>query len=354
MRGRLDWSLKAFHEKYGEVVRFSPDELSFTSMQAWKDIYAAREAVLIKDPQWYNIVKLGYDGAASIFNADNQNHLRLRKQLNHAFSEKALCDQEASMKVYVDLMIGKLRGVAAAGLPVDMVMWYNFTTFDSIGDLAIGKSFGCLNNSHYHSWVSGIFKAIKIGPYIRAMAQYTDIQRLMRVLAPSSVKEARAKHEEYVKVNAQERISKGIMEERKDFLSYILGSRDQKDKLTDEEIAANCGFLILAGSETTATALSGVTYYLLKTPKALRTITKEVRTAFASEAEIDFANTAARLPYMLACFQESLRVYPPGPTGGPRRTPKGSMTSIAGHQVPGWVSPPFPRIQKLEPDGISC
>ena len=338
MQGRLDWSLKAFHQKYGEVVRFSPEELSFTSEQAWKDIYGHRDAPLIKDPTFYNVVKLGSDGAASIFNADQQSHPRIRKQLAHAFSEKALRDQEPAMKAYVDLLIEKLRGAAAIGTPVDMVEWYNFTTFDMVGDLALGKSFGCLNNTRYHSWVSGIWKSIKIGPYIRTMATYTDIQRLMRILAPASIREARAQHERYVYENAQERLDKGVMEERKDFLSYILKHRGGKDELTDKEIAANCGFLILAGSETTATALSGVTYYLLKTPEALRKVTEEIRNAFASEAEIDFVNASARLPYTHACLTESLRVYPPGPTIAPRRTPKERITNIAGYQVPGWVS----------------
>ena len=244
-----------------------------------------------------------------------------------------------AIKGYVDLFIEKLRGLAMADTPVDMVKWYNFTTFDLIGDLAIGKSFDCLKDSQYHSWVSGIFNSIKIGPFIRTMATYTDIQRLMRLLAPASVKAARARHEAYVHVNAQERIDKGVMEERRDFLSYILGNRGEKDGITDKEIAVNCGFLILAGSETTATALSGTTYYLLKTPAALRKVTAAIRGAFASEDEINFVNVSARLPYTLACFHEGLRIYPPGPTGAPRRTAKGGgYTNIAGHQVPGWVS----------------
>jgi cytochrome P450 len=307
-------------------------------LTAWSDIHSHRDVPLVKDPTFYDIVKLGSDGAPSIFNADQQNHRRVRKQLAHAFSEKALRDQEPSMKAYVDLLIEKLRDVAASGRPADMVQWYNFTTFDLIGDLAIGKSFDCLNNSQYHSWVNGIWKSIKIGPYIRTMATYTDIQRLMRVLAPKSIKEARARHERYVQANAQERINKGVMEERKDFLSYILGNRGEKGALTDKEVAANCGFLILAGSETTATALSGVTYYLLKTPEALQKATAEVRNAFDKEEEINFVNASARLPYTQACLTEGLRIYPPGPTMAPRRTPKGVMTIIAGYQVPGWVS----------------
>lgn len=31
--------MQGLHEKYGSVVRFAPDELSYTDEQAWKDIY---------------------------------------------------------------------------------------------------------------------------------------------------------------------------------------------------------------------------------------------------------------------------------------------------------------------------
>lgn len=130
MRGQLDLSIADFHAKYGDVVRFSPDELSFTSEKAWKDIYGYRDQPLIKDPTFYNIVKLGLDGAPSIFNADKYNHPRVRKALAHAFSEKALREQEPFMKGYVDVLIEKLRDIAASGSAADLVQWYNFTTFD--------------------------------------------------------------------------------------------------------------------------------------------------------------------------------------------------------------------------------
>ena len=340
MCGQLDWSIKSFHEKYGPVVRFSPDELSFIGEQAWKDIYGARDPPLPKDPTWYNVVKSS-DQAASIFNADHANHMRIRRQLSHAFSEKALREQEDAIEEYVDLLIEKLKGAASASIPIDLVQWYNFTTFDLIGDLALGKSFGCLKDSRYHGWVSTIFKSIKMGPFVRTMAAYTDIQMLMRLLAPASVKEARAKHEAYVATNARERIEKGVMEERRDFISYILRNRDEKNAVSDREIAANCNFLILAGSETTATALSGLTFYLLTNPTALDQCMSEVRDAFATETEINFLTTSSRLPYIQAAINEALRMYPPGPSIFPRRTPVTSSTTIAGYSVPPWVDKLF-------------
>ena len=90
--------------------------------------------------------------------------------------------------------------------------------------------------------------------------------------------------------------------------------------------------LIIGGSETTATLLSGVTYLLLTNPLALATLAKEVRSAFKSEDEIDIGSVS-RLTYMLACLNEALRMYPPVPTGLPRIVPKGGA-SVADHYVP--------------------
>lgn len=98
-----------------------------------------------------------------------------------------------------------------------------------------------------------------------------------------------------------------------------------------DHLEANANVLLIAGSETTATLLSGVTYLLLMNPKALSRLTEEVRAAFNSEAEIDM-QSVSRLPYMLACLDEALRMYPPVPNGLPRVVPKNGA-QIAGKFV---------------------
>jgi len=70
-------------------------------------------------------------------------------------------------------------------------------------------------------------------------------------------------------------------------------------------------------------------------------VTEEVRTAFQAESDINFTTAPSRLTYMQACLDEALRLYPPAPFLSPRLTPPG-ITEIAGHQVPGGVSLPFP------------
>ena len=68
---------------------------------------------------------------------------------------------------------------------------------------------------------------------------------------------------------------------------------------------SNCDLLMIAESETTASQLSGVTYWLLKTPRAWKKGTEEVRSTFQGEEEIGFKEASANLPYMLACCDEA-------------------------------------------------
>ena len=50
--GRLPMYTKTLHDRYGPVVRLSPNELSFNSVQAWEDIYGHRlgRPNMAKDP----------------------------------------------------------------------------------------------------------------------------------------------------------------------------------------------------------------------------------------------------------------------------------------------------------------
>lgn len=106
--------------------------------------------------------------------------------------------------------------------------------------------------------------------------------------------------------------------------------------LTLDKLQANSSILIIGGSETTATLLSGVTFLLLTNRSALEKLTKEIRTTFKSEDEMDMASVSA-LPYLLACLEEALRMYPPVPMGLPRVAPKGGAM-VCGYYVPEKVS----------------
>ena len=89
---------------------------------------------------------------------------------------------------------------------------------------------------------------------------------------------------------------------------------------------------MVAGSETSATMLSGTTVLLIKNPDKRQKLIEEVRGKFKTPSEITLEKVN-RLHYLMAVVNEGLRMYPPVPTGFPRIVPKGGDL-ISGHWVP--------------------
>jgi cytochrome P450 len=96
----------------------------------------------------------------------------------------------------------------------------------------------------------------------------------------------------------------------------------------------------MAGSETTASQLSGLTALLLQNPNCLERLKKEVRSAFKSDKDIT-STSVTSLRYLQACLDEGLRCYPPVAGGLLRVVPKGGNI-IEGEHVPEGASIPTP------------
>lgn len=108
----------------------------------------------------------------SLLGAPREEHSIQRRILSHAFSAQAMVEQQPIICEYIDkLFVGLQRNSQNGTQLVEMTSWLNWFTFDVIGDLAFGESFGCLDNLRYHSWVSLTFGVLK---FVRLR---TEIQR---------------------------------------------------------------------------------------------------------------------------------------------------------------------------------
>ncbi|KAH8904718.1 cytochrome P450 [Coniochaeta sp. PMI_546] len=329
--GTLPFDVLDIHKKYGEVVRIAPNELAFANPTAFKDIMGHRGAGEEELPKWEEFYRPIKELPTDIVNANRDEHSLLRRQLAHGFSDRSMRGQQPIIKKYIDLLIRRLYENCGAGeKAVNMMAWYNFTTFDVIGDLAFGESFGCLDNSDYHPWVRAIFQLARVGTIMQTANHFPILKKIMLAMIPKKAMEERQNHLEFTRRKLMKRME--ATEERPDLVEGLLRKKEEWG-LTMEKLQANSSILIIGGSETTATLLSGVTFLLLTNPDALTKLTDEVRTAFKSEDDINF-NTVSNLPYMLACLDEALRMYPPVPIGLPRVVPKGG-TKICGYYVPG-------------------
>jgi cytochrome P450 len=101
---------------------------------------------------------------------------------------------------------------------------------------------------------------------------------------------------------------------------------------TASVLPSESSLLIIAGSDTTSTALSATLFYLLHNPECLQIAQTEVVTAFEAAVADDSnsgiksrAITALSCPYLQACIKEALRMSPPVAGLMPRETLAGGM-----------------------------
>lgn len=347
LRGKLPMEVHELHEQYGEIVRISPDQVTITNPEAWKEVYGLRPGHPQR-PKDQRHVSVGPNSTPSILRTNDYNHGRYRRSLAHGFSEGSLQKQEPIVKGYIDLLVQRLREQIKKGngsTMADMVQWYNFTTFDIIGDLAFGESFGCLDTSEYHFWVSVIFSHFRTAAWANVLRRIPGGHWLMRYIVPKKVQNDKRAQNQLTEAKVQSRIQKGS--DRPDFLSNVLKHGASEKGMTLDELVANSYVLIIAGSETTATLLSGVTYYILTVPGVFDKLKAEIRGSFSSEEQITWS-TVNQLKYTLAVLNEGLRMYPPVPFGFPRMV-EGEGDYICGKWIPGGV-----RSHQANPFNISA
>ncbi|KAI0395499.1 cytochrome P450 [Xylariaceae sp. FL0594] len=329
MRGNTEFIIRDMHQKYGEVMRVAPNAVLFLDPQAWKDIYGHGHAELPKHyPDGYKA------NHKQIIWASPRNHFRMRRAMLPAFSDKALSQQEPLITTYVDLLIQRLREVAGTGEHTSMVRWYNFTTFDLIADLVFGESLDGLASGKSNVWLDNIDKILHFVPVFIILGAFQTLGKVLLLLLRPLLSKAQQKHEAAVSKLVATRLTARKQPDRGDLMDYFLRSRGQDHQLTDEELVANSDLIMIAGSETTATLLSGLTYWLLKTPHALERVTREVRGSFRTDGEMSFAETRSRLPYLLACLEEGLRLFPPVPIALNRSVPADTPMDVCGVTLP--------------------
>lgn len=259
----------------------------------------------------------------------------MRRVLSHAFSDRASRDQEPVVESYVDILIKRLHQQVKGkeGGKVDISDWFRWTSFDIAGDLSFGESFECLQNQKLHSWASMITGFLEADICLGACNRFYAFQRILPYLIPRKTRLMMKDHWVATVHKVSGRIKLGAR--RPDFISPILKYNEEGKGLTQAEIQSNASLFIVAGSDSVATVLTGTIFYLLQNPEVLKKLSDEVRSAFETEKEIN-AQSVARLPYMLACLDETSRVYPTILTGQAVVVPPEGDT-VGSDWIPGGV-----------------
>lgn len=145
----------------------------------------------------------------------------------------------------------------------------------------------------------------------------------------------RAKYMAYSRAQLTERTALGDETDRRDFFYHLLKARDPVtgQGFTTPELWGESNLLIIAGSDTTSTAMAATLFYLVRHPAALAQATADVRANFTTAEDIHQGPQLNACSYLRACIDEAMRLSPS--VGGllPREVLSGG-TVVDGERVP--------------------
>ncbi|KAK7718172.1 hypothetical protein SLS57_006046 [Botryosphaeria dothidea] len=317
---------------YGPVVRLSPTELSYITSDAWNDIYARHGGnnALPKEPAFNTPTGELPPGLVQI--VDGAPHARQRRVFAPAFTNTALKKQEEMILGHVRKLIAIFQRASersGAEAEVNVTDVFNFLTFDVMADLSFGRPLGLLDAEEYSPWVKNVlavFQLISIrGIVLFYLPQLKNL--MLRAFTSKAVMEKRQTHIAYAAGLVDQRLDQGELD-RPDIWSLV---EKKQDLLTRPETYANAATFMAAGTETITTSLCGAVWFLTNHRERMDIVRKELRSL---KTEENFTmEPLAKLEYLNAVINESMRLYPPTPDMLYRLVPEGGA-DICGKHVP--------------------
>ncbi|KAF9579826.1 hypothetical protein BGW38_003754 [Lunasporangiospora selenospora] len=315
----------------------------------------------------------------NVFSSRNKSfHKNRRRLVAPAFGLQYLRSLEPIMQDSVQILMNKIDEIlenpksvkkGTKVLPrghINMHSFMNRLSFDIIGKSAFGESFDMVLNDS-HPVPKQMAKALKrsmqqsFNPWIRWLI---PLDRSFIAFGCERVRTRKTQGEDgrradllqyLIDAQARER-AEGNGETGDEYEDMIAG------KLTDRAVEAEAVVFLIAGSETSSTAMTNTLMYLVNNPKALKRLCDELNQATATnqKGSIPTYDQVRNLPYLTACIHESMRLRPVAATGLPRevtedtvmggyKIPKGTIV-LAALQELHWNKKYYPQPSKYIPE----
>ncbi|KAK2732727.1 hypothetical protein FQN57_002481 [Myotisia sp. PD_48] len=337
MRGDRHLWLYSLHQKYGPHVRVAPNFISVNSVQGLHDIYGHGKKV--KKADFYNAFP-AIKGVYNTHNAiDKSIHGRKRRVLSQAFSEHALKGMEdvmlGNIRQFLAIMGGDEPGLESGttntekGLAVrNMSDWFAYLTYDVMGELCFGKSFGMLIDRGRRDVIHLVDRAA-FRHYVCGLWMPLDRWHLDQVFIQKLTKD-RWNFIQNSRVEANQRAKERTQaghEAKKDFFYYLLNAKDPETGrgLAIPELWGESNVLMIAGTDTTSTGLASAIFYLVRNHQAMEKLQHEIRAGFESVEDIVTGTQLNNMVYLKACIDEAMRLAPAVPGAMPREVLPGGI-----------------------------
>lgn len=131
------------HHRYGDIVRYGPNRLSFSTAESFRAIYGP--VANTKKSSWYEAMTFYMKVPSTHATTDKRNHLRKRRILGHALSERMVHVYEDGYKRVLKNFLERCRSTDPQSMhgwsrPFNMSHEFTLLSFDAMGQFCFGES----------------------------------------------------------------------------------------------------------------------------------------------------------------------------------------------------------------------
>ncbi|KAL4793042.1 benzoate 4-monooxygenase cytochrome P450 [Aspergillus venezuelensis] len=300
--------VRSLHRQYGDVVRVGPSELSLANPAAIKKVHWP-QATPRKSPSYdQQLPRVSLETTR-----DTQQHSQLRKVWDRAFNTRALRDYSSRVQKHA----ARLSDVFDSSLnqSIDIGRWINYYSFDVMGDLVFGKSFNMLIDKRDNYLLSIMHK--HMGTFARIGYLTWGLPLLVRI---PILNRPNVRFWKFVNDQVSWRIKVGPSALHG---YHILSNNGFGDRIHTKEgmmdLEAEAQLVILAGSDTTSSALTNAIFELLNHPDQIEKLRAECEQQINNSMSDIAPEDLASLPHLNAVINETLRLHPPVISGVQRQ-----------------------------------
>ena len=310
-------------------MRIAPDELSFSDPAVIREIYS-QGTNFMKSP-FYNGLN---EGVPNLFDGiEREAHKERRKLLGHAFAKSSIMESEPLVAEQIEKFLTWLR--KKEGHVMNVYAWFRMLSLDIVSSLLMGHAVGALDSDTEHEYLSNLDNHLKISGLRWQMPWLLPVTAWIPMRSWQFFLTSQARLYRYGKSSFDSYLAQyGRDSSRNDLLKRVLAGDKTVKPMTDEEICAEIGSLMIGGTDTTSVTLTYTAWELAKQPQLQEQIRQELRQlGLDADSGVPRYSELEKLRLLDAVISEGLRLHPAAPGSLPRVTPPGGA-KIMGIWVP--------------------
>ncbi|KAH8824087.1 cytochrome P450 [Flagelloscypha sp. PMI_526] len=328
--GKRHLLMRDLHARYGNCVRIGPNMISIIEVDAvvkcFQDSQIPRsEAYRAYEPDHMPAQVVSSRSICVPNHLDV--HAEKRETWTKGFTSSALEDYGVFLEARVIQLVNKLEEKSDEDLAIDLPEWFRYFTWDFMGDLVFGGGFSMMQDGEDKSGFWEVLEGLLVAQ--TPLIYFPWLNNFLH-LVPASLAKGPLRLRQLAEKCMNERVKRP--NEIKDLYHYFAREDDPPHLQPTKDALVTDSFVgILAGGDTTASTLSALFFQLLQHPDVMRKLRDEIH---ALDGEILTTAGLASLPYLNACINETLRLFPPVPIQLSRTPAIGKPMTIAGRYIP--------------------